>query len=154
MSYDRTSSLLPLLNQANVPLDQQGTVLNDAFARQLAFSLPVPANEVDPAAFFQSNYGDYVCDQACRINESIVISVDEAIARVYAVWLIRYQIVHCPTSPAAQAAVEAGLEVSNDFQRDRGLMGTLGTAMSIVQFQPPGAVPAGLAGSVVAPVEA
>ncbi len=141
MSYDRTASLLPMLNQANVPLAEQGIVLLDAFARQVAFSLPIPPSEVDAEAYFQTNYSEYVCDQACRVNESIVISVDDAVARVRAVWMIRYQIVYCPQSAASQLAVDASLEVISEHQRDRSLIGGLGIAMSIVDFQAPGEQP-------------
>lgn len=140
MSFDRSAAILPLLSKANIPLDRQAEVLMDAFARRVAYSLPLPSAPTPPEAYFNT-LAEFVCDQACRVNETCVINVDEAVARTKALWMVRYQVVFDPMSAPAQLAMSSALNAGGDQQYDAGLATELGSAIGVLEFSPPGAEP-------------
>jgi hypothetical protein len=141
MSYDRTTSTLSLLNNADLDLSQRPALLAVAFARAMAYKLPINfASDLSPGEFFEANYKAAVVAEACAINERCVFDVDRAVATTRQIWVFRYRLAHepanidvarCLDTLIAQAAPAIAPELVEVFARPDSaqLMNTVATSL-------------------------
>lgn len=95
----RTVSPLAILNANNVGLESQGPTLSLAFAQQLAFQLPLPPQAApNPEQYFSEKFGEFVAEQACRVNEECVVDLKSTIALTCKLWCFRHRLAFNPNS--------------------------------------------------------
>jgi len=99
-----------LIRQIQCIVEQNGVELMDrssavAFlvAEAVGNTLSIPTSPVDnPVHWFRLNHVIHLNSVLSKVNEELVIDIDEVVLVVSKLWLTRYRLVHQPESPATK----------------------------------------------------
>ena len=112
MSMPKTQSVLSILESAEVPLAERQNLLSVAFARAMAYQLPIPGAAVEDAYdYFRSSYESKVNQHCCEINEQCVLDIDSTISLTQRIWLFRYRMVYDAGNVAVRQFLDAMIRV-------------------------------------------
>lgn len=109
-----TQSIMGELDRFGVALADRSYVLSVAFARAVAYQLPLPTSPVaDPYAAFIETQKVAVEDMLSQVNESVVLSFDATADLVQRLWVFRYRMVFDPNNSAVRGFLDAMIRVGS-----------------------------------------
>lgn len=98
---------LSLMNEAKIPVDQQGKLISIAIARSLGYSLALPSSAVEaPLSHYALQEKTVVDEAISKINESISLDVEKTCSLVQAFWLFRYRLVFDSNNVAVRSFMD------------------------------------------------
>lgn len=104
--YLNTNAIQLTLESAKVKPEDRSNVCTLAAAKSVAFRIPVPAEPVaSPSLHFTSKLSQLALEALGEINERVVIDFQKACDTTKRLWLVRYGLVHNPTSQAPRQLI-------------------------------------------------
>lgn len=102
------TSVMSALDEAGVAMEDRAFVLMVTVARASAYAAPIPAEpQEDSRAFFFETIRPNVESELARINERLVLDIDQALGICEAIWRARYMLVHVSDSPPVREFLDA-----------------------------------------------
>ncbi len=90
-----------VVNSNSVDFKDKAKLAATLAAEALAAQVPIPTEAIgETAGFFRTNHKVAVMVALSKVNEFIVLDLDQTCDLVYHMWNIRYSIVHTPNDPA------------------------------------------------------
>ncbi len=109
-----TFSIMGELDRCGVSLQERGYLLTVAFARAVAYRLPLPAEPVEnPYRYFIETHKAAAEEMLSEINERVVLDIDAAADLLQRVWIFRYRLVHDAHNVAVRNFLDAMIRVGS-----------------------------------------
>lgn len=80
---------------AGADFEDKSKLFQLILAEAMALSTPIPCEPCEePASFFRTNYKLRIMTDLSKVNEYIVIDLEDTANLIYKLWLTRYELVH------------------------------------------------------------
>lgn len=98
-----------LLVELGISAEDQGKYVVAAIARVIGYRLPVPADAVigEASNYYKEELAPRVSAALDAIVERIPVDYEAVLALTYAIWDVRYSIVHRPVGPSGWVMLDA-----------------------------------------------
>ena len=109
-----TQSIMSELSRAGIALTDSGAFMSLAFARAVAYRLPLPTSPVDnPFQYFVETHKVATENMVGEINEKMVVNIDATIDLLQRLWIFRYRMVFDMNNNACRAFLDAMVKVGS-----------------------------------------
>lgn len=109
-----TQSIVSELSRTGIALTDSGAFLSLAFARAVAYRLPIPTSPVDNVyQYFIETHKVAVENMLAAINEKVVVNIDATMDLVQRVWIFRYRFVFDMNNNACRSFLDAMMKVGS-----------------------------------------
>lgn len=109
-----SSRIQSSLTDAKVELRDRARLTEVLVAEAIAFCLPLPSSAVDnPSGHYLNQHKVVALEKLSKVNEHLVIDIDQAEQLTLQLWLSRYRMVHCPTDHRSGRLMRLATEEGN-----------------------------------------
>lgn len=109
-----SQSIMGALAASRIALNESGPYLSLAFARAVAYRLPLPTGPVEnPHQYYIETHKTTTEQMLGEINERIVVNIDAAADLCQRLWTFRYRMVHDANNSAVRGFLDAMVKVGS-----------------------------------------